>query len=146
LTSEVFLLKISERLRFLTKNRKAKHILSMGGGASRSGDDIKGWRRVNMMEMFSTHVCKWKNEISWNYSRNGGVIKENDGEVNSTVKPALCTKKLTNGYMLQIWKLSYKGNIAFVFTFSFPAKINHYHLYYHILFIYTILLWFCIGS
>jgi hypothetical protein len=40
----------------------------------------KGCRRVNMVQMLCTRVCKWKNETWWNYSRNGGGgIKENDG-------------------------------------------------------------------
>jgi hypothetical protein len=40
----------------------------------------KGCRRVNMVQILYTHVCKWKNETCWNYSRNGGGgIKENDG-------------------------------------------------------------------
>jgi hypothetical protein len=35
---------------------------------------------VDMVEIFCTHLCKWKNETCWNYSRNGGEeIKENDG-------------------------------------------------------------------
>jgi hypothetical protein len=35
---------------------------------------------VNMVEIFSTHVCKWKNETSWNNSRiGGGGEKKNDG-------------------------------------------------------------------
>jgi hypothetical protein len=38
----------------------------------------EGCRSVNMVQILCTHVCKWKNEICGNYSRNGGV-KENDG-------------------------------------------------------------------
>jgi hypothetical protein len=26
---------------------------------------------VNIVEILCTHVCKWKNETCWNYSRNG---------------------------------------------------------------------------
>jgi hypothetical protein len=46
-----------------TENRKAKQVLSGGVGISGSGEDIRkgGWR-VNMVGMFCTHVCKWKNE------------------------------------------------------------------------------------
>jgi hypothetical protein len=33
---------------------------------------------VNMVEIFCTHVWKWKNEICWNYSRNASSeLKEN---------------------------------------------------------------------
>jgi hypothetical protein len=50
-------------------------------GPSGKGEDIRkvcGW--VNMMEILRTHVWKWKNEVCWNCSRNGGgKIKENDG-------------------------------------------------------------------
>jgi hypothetical protein len=31
----------------------------------------KEWRRVNILQILSTH-CKWKNGISWNYYRNWG--------------------------------------------------------------------------
>jgi hypothetical protein len=32
----------------------------------------KGCRRVNMVQILCTQVCKWKNETCGNYSRNGG--------------------------------------------------------------------------
>jgi hypothetical protein len=53
----------------------------LGGCYQREGEDIrKGCRRVNVMEILCTHVCKWRNETCRNYSKNGGrVIKENDG-------------------------------------------------------------------
>jgi hypothetical protein len=35
-------------------------------------DTRNGGQRVNMVEIFFTHVCKWKNETCWNCSRNGG--------------------------------------------------------------------------
>jgi hypothetical protein len=38
-------------------------------------------KRVNTVEILPTHIWKWKNVTSWNYSRNGvREIKENDGE------------------------------------------------------------------
>jgi hypothetical protein len=43
------------------ENRKAKQIL--GVSISGKGEDIRrGYRRVNVVEMLCTHVCKWKNE------------------------------------------------------------------------------------
>jgi ferredoxin-like protein FixX len=32
-------------------------------------------------KILCTHVCKWKNDIHWNYSSNGGGMKENSGGV-----------------------------------------------------------------
>jgi hypothetical protein len=33
-----------------------------------------------MVQILWTYACKWKNETSWNYSRNwGSEVKENDG-------------------------------------------------------------------
>jgi hypothetical protein len=58
------------------------------GLVSVAGKEVgKGCRRVNMVRIPCTHVCKWKNEICWNYSRHRGEgrIKENDGGVNSTM-------------------------------------------------------------
>jgi hypothetical protein len=43
------------------------------------------YKRVNMVQILSTHVWKWKNETCQNYSRNGGRIKENDGGGNSNM-------------------------------------------------------------
>jgi hypothetical protein len=35
---------------------------------------------MNMVEILSTYVWKWKNETCWNCAKNGdGGIKENDG-------------------------------------------------------------------
>jgi hypothetical protein len=46
----------------------------------------KGCRRMNMVQILCTHVCKWKYDICWNYSRNGGVgIKENGRGGHSSV-------------------------------------------------------------
>jgi hypothetical protein len=40
----------------------------------------EGGRRVNMVEILHTHVCRWKHETCGNYFRNGGGrIKENNG-------------------------------------------------------------------
>jgi hypothetical protein len=33
-----------------------------------------------MVEILYTYVWKWKNETCWSYAKNGGGIKENDGE------------------------------------------------------------------
>jgi hypothetical protein len=36
-----------------------------GVGTNGSGEDVgRGCRRVNMVQIFCTHVCKWKNEAS----------------------------------------------------------------------------------
>jgi hypothetical protein len=46
------------------------------------GSDVEGGglcRRVNMVQILYTDVCKWKNDTCWNSSRNGGRMKENDG-------------------------------------------------------------------
>jgi hypothetical protein len=37
----------------------------------------KGHGQVNRVQILCAHVCKWKNDTCWNYSRNGGGIKEN---------------------------------------------------------------------
>jgi hypothetical protein len=34
-------------------------------------DEREKCRRVNMVQIMYTHVCKWKNESYCNYSRNG---------------------------------------------------------------------------
>jgi hypothetical protein len=51
------------------------------GTSGRWEDVEKGYRKLNILQMLCTHVCKWKNETCWNYSRNGGKegIKENNG-------------------------------------------------------------------
>jgi hypothetical protein len=33
----------------------------------------RGCRRVNMVHILCTHICKWKNDTCFNYSRNGGM-------------------------------------------------------------------------
>jgi hypothetical protein len=44
------------------ENRKAKQVLS-GVGTTGRGEDIrKECRRVNVVEIVYTHVCKWKND------------------------------------------------------------------------------------
>jgi hypothetical protein len=51
----------------------------LGAGTSGRRKDIrKGCRRVNMVEILCTHVCKWKNETCRNDSRNRG--REDKGE------------------------------------------------------------------
>jgi hypothetical protein len=41
---------------------------------------VSGWFSVNIVQIFCTYVCKWKNETCWNFSRDGGgEIKDNDG-------------------------------------------------------------------
>jgi hypothetical protein len=41
-------------------------------GTSGRGEDLrKGCKRVNMVGILGTHVCKWKNETYLNYSKNG---------------------------------------------------------------------------
>jgi hypothetical protein len=40
-------------------------------GASGRGKEVgRGYRRVNMVPILCTHVCKWKKESCCNYSRN----------------------------------------------------------------------------
>jgi hypothetical protein len=42
-------------------------------GTSGSGEKVgKGHRRVNMVKILCTHICKWKNDTCSNYSRNEG--------------------------------------------------------------------------
>jgi hypothetical protein len=35
----------------------------------------KWWGRVSMVQILYTCIYKWKNDICWNYSRNGGKGK-----------------------------------------------------------------------
>jgi hypothetical protein len=44
------------------QNRKAKQVQSRGWYQWEVEDIRKGCRRVNMVEILCTHVCKWKNE------------------------------------------------------------------------------------
>jgi hypothetical protein len=42
------------------------------GGSNERGENVgKECRRVNMLQILCTHVCKRKNETCLNYSRNG---------------------------------------------------------------------------
>jgi hypothetical protein len=51
-----------------------------GFGTSGRGEVAgKVRRRVNMVQILCTHVCKWKMYACGNYSRNGKRIKENEG-------------------------------------------------------------------
>jgi hypothetical protein len=34
---------------------------------------------VNIVQILHTHICKWKNDIIWNYSRNRGRQKKESG-------------------------------------------------------------------
>jgi hypothetical protein len=65
---------------FLQKQRtRQKNVLSVRIDSSEIGGDIrKGIWRVNMLEIFCTHVCKLKNKTCWNYPRNGG--RDDKGE------------------------------------------------------------------
>jgi hypothetical protein len=49
-----------------SKNRWAELLLPVGEGGfgtSGSGEEVgKGCKRVNMMQILCTHVCKWKND------------------------------------------------------------------------------------
>jgi hypothetical protein len=67
------------------ENRRVKQVLpGVGGGTSGKGRG--GWRRVNMVQILCIHVCKWKNEICWNCSRNQGRgIKKNGEGVDSSM-------------------------------------------------------------
>jgi hypothetical protein len=49
-------------------------------GTSRKGEDVgKGCRRVNVVPILCTHVCKWKMRLTKTIPRMwGGGIKEND--------------------------------------------------------------------
>jgi hypothetical protein len=48
---------------FLLKNG-GQNKSSLGGWYQRSGEDVgKGCRRVNMVQILHTYICKWKNEI-----------------------------------------------------------------------------------
>jgi hypothetical protein len=45
-----------------TENRKAKQVLSGGGTNGRGKDIRKRYRRVKVVKILCTCVCKWKNE------------------------------------------------------------------------------------
>jgi hypothetical protein len=49
------------------------------GSTSERGEDVgKGYRRVDIVQILCTHVCKYKNEPCCNYSGiEGEGIKEN---------------------------------------------------------------------
>jgi hypothetical protein len=45
---------------------------ALGFGTSGSREDVgRACRRVNMVPILCTHVCKWKNEVCLNYPKNG---------------------------------------------------------------------------
>jgi hypothetical protein len=48
-----------------------EQVLPDGIGTSWREEVEKGRGRVNIVQILYTHVCKWKNEICSNYSRNG---------------------------------------------------------------------------
>jgi hypothetical protein len=62
----------------LRRAEQSGELVPVGVG---SGEDLgKGCRRVNIVQILYTHVCKGENETCGNYSRNGGgQVKENDG-------------------------------------------------------------------
>jgi hypothetical protein len=46
-----------------TENRRAEQVLPGGVGTSGRGEVAeKGCRKVNIVQILCTHVCKWKNE------------------------------------------------------------------------------------
>jgi hypothetical protein len=50
---------------FFTKsgNRRVVQVLPEGVDTSRRGEEVgKGCRRVNMVQILCTYVCKWKND------------------------------------------------------------------------------------
>jgi hypothetical protein len=50
------------------------------GTSGRDEDVGRGCRRMDIIQILCTHVCKWKIEGCWDYSRNvGRGIMENDG-------------------------------------------------------------------
>jgi hypothetical protein len=55
-----------------SENKRAEQILRGGVGTSGRGEIMgKGHGRVNIVQILCTHVCKWKNDTCWNYSKNG---------------------------------------------------------------------------
>jgi hypothetical protein len=55
-----------------SENRRAEQVLPGEVGTSGRGEEAgKGCKKVNMMHILCTHVCKWKNDTCWNYSRPG---------------------------------------------------------------------------
>jgi hypothetical protein len=57
----------------LENSRKGTGPAGEGGSISESEKwGGKWWRRVNMVHILCTHVCKWKNDTWWNYPKNGG--------------------------------------------------------------------------
>jgi hypothetical protein len=61
--------RVVNRKTFGSKNRRAEQIRScLGWGV---GIPVgKGCKKVNAVQILCTHVCKWKNDTCWNYSRN----------------------------------------------------------------------------
>jgi hypothetical protein len=52
---------------------KAKKLLPREVGTNGKGEDTKRRsQKVNMVDIFCTHVCKWKNETCCEYSSNRG--------------------------------------------------------------------------
>jgi hypothetical protein len=60
----------------------------------------KGCGRVNMIPILCTHVCKWKNETCENIpGMEGGGIKKNDGDVNSSIIYLIYVRTFVNAAM-----------------------------------------------
>jgi hypothetical protein len=65
-----------------SQNRKMQQVLSVEGvGNNWKGKDIqKECKRVNIVQILCTHVCKWKMiPVETTPGMGGGRIKENDG-------------------------------------------------------------------
>jgi hypothetical protein len=80
------------------KNRRVEHVLPGGVGISVGEEVRKGYRKVNMAKMLYIHECKWKKRyllkrfLEWR----GGGIKENGGEVNSSMTYLLYVRTFVN--------------------------------------------------
>jgi hypothetical protein len=42
---------------------RAEQVLPEGIGTGEGGEVGKWWRRMNIMQILCTHICKWRNRI-----------------------------------------------------------------------------------
>jgi hypothetical protein len=105
----------------------------------------KGHGRVNKMQIMCTRVCKWKNEASWNCSRNGGkeesrrmvegvnssmiclIYCKNFGKYHSAPPPNITIKKIDSLDM----------NHLYIQVLSHILLLPLVVIYYHFLEIFT---------
>jgi hypothetical protein len=67
------------------------------------GEHTKGWKKMNMVEILSTHVWKWKNETWWNYSKWRMGDEVNEGGLNLAKIHCKYSCKCHNVPLVQQW-------------------------------------------